>query len=70
MPFLYTSCVLDCALRSLMIFLLLIKKKIGVVCVRRMGNLWIIFFCIVRLLLLYGIPSSIMLGCLGSCLDK
>jgi hypothetical protein len=27
MPFLYTSCVLDCALRFLMIFLLLIKKK-------------------------------------------
>jgi hypothetical protein len=28
MPFLYTSCVLDYALRFLMIFLLLIKKKI------------------------------------------
>jgi hypothetical protein len=27
MPFLYTSCVLDCALRFLMIFILLIKKK-------------------------------------------
>jgi predicted CopG family antitoxin len=27
MPFLYTSCVLVCALRFLMIFLLLIKKK-------------------------------------------
>jgi hypothetical protein len=27
MPFLYTSCVLDCTLRFLMIFLLLIKKK-------------------------------------------
>jgi len=27
MPFLYTSCVLDYALRFLMIFILLIKKK-------------------------------------------
>jgi hypothetical protein len=27
---LYTSCVLDCALRFLMIFLLLIKKKISI----------------------------------------
>jgi hypothetical protein len=26
MPFLYTSCVLDCALRFLMIFLLIVKK--------------------------------------------
>jgi hypothetical protein len=43
---------------------------IGVVCVRETGSLWIIFFSIVRLPVLYGILSSVVLGCLVSCLDK
>jgi len=43
---------------------------IGVVCVKGMGSLWIIFFFIVRLLVPFGMFSSVGLGCLELCLDE
>jgi hypothetical protein len=37
---------------------------------KRNESLWIIFFFIVRLLVLCGMFSSVGLGCLGLCLDE
>jgi hypothetical protein len=41
-----------------------------VLCVKGAVSLWIIFFSIVRLLVPYKVLSSIVLGCLGLCLDE
>ena len=41
---------------------------IDVACANWMGRPLIIFFSIVRLLVLYGMPFSVILGCLGLCL--
>jgi hypothetical protein len=43
---------------------------LDLVCVKRMGSPWTIFFFIVRLLVLFGMFSSVDLGCLRLCLDK
>jgi hypothetical protein len=43
---------------------------IGVVCPKGMESPWTIFYFIVRLLVPFGIFSSINLDCFGSCLDE
>jgi hypothetical protein len=46
------------------------SRWIGVLCVKRMESLQITFFFIVRLLVLMGMSSSNVSGCLGLCLDE
>jgi hypothetical protein len=43
---------------------------IGVLCVKEIESQWIIFFFIVRLLVPFGLFSSIDSGCLGLCLNE
>ena len=44
------------------------SRSIGGVCENKMGSLWTISFSIVRLLVPYGMLSSVILGCPRLCL--